>query len=69
MKKDTTTAIESPERIERRLGLELSWGAVSVTEQVVAYQVKSVSTQATLDLLAPRPAGDDLRDRGDLVLP
>ncbi len=51
VKKDTTTAIESPERIERRLGLELSWGAVSVTEQVVAYQVKSVSTQATLDLV------------------
>jgi DEAD/DEAH box helicase domain-containing protein len=50
-KKDTTTAIESPERVERRLGLELSWGLVSVTEQVVAYQVKSVSTQATLDLV------------------
>ena len=51
-KKDTTTAIESPERVERRLGLELSWGAVSVTEQVIAYQVKQVSTQATLDLVA-----------------
>jgi DEAD/DEAH box helicase domain-containing protein len=51
VKKDTTTAIESPERVEQRLGLELSWGRVSVTEQVVAYQVKSASTQATLDLV------------------
>ena len=32
-------------------GSSSSWGAVSVTEQVVAYQVKSVSTQATLDLV------------------
>jgi DEAD/DEAH box helicase domain-containing protein len=51
-KKDTTTAIESAERVERRLGLELTWGAVSVTEQVVAYQVKRASTQETLDLVA-----------------
>jgi DEAD/DEAH box helicase domain-containing protein len=50
-KKDTTTAIESPERIERRLGLELTWGRVSVTEQVVAYQLKKASTQETLDLV------------------
>src|SRR4029453_1293232 len=51
-KKDTTTAIVKPMRSERRLGLELSWGAVSVTEQVIAYQVKQASTQATLDLIA-----------------
>jgi DEAD/DEAH box helicase domain-containing protein len=51
-KKDTTTAIDHPERSERRLGLELSWGAVSVTEQVVAYQLKKASTQETLDLVA-----------------
>jgi DEAD/DEAH box helicase domain-containing protein len=50
-KKDTTTAIVKPMRSERRLGLELSWGAVSVTEQVIAYQVKQASTQATLDLI------------------
>jgi DEAD/DEAH box helicase domain-containing protein len=50
-KKDTTTAIEEAKRTETRLGLELSWGAVSVTEQVVAYQVKQASTQATLDLI------------------
>jgi DEAD/DEAH box helicase domain-containing protein len=51
-KKDTTTAIESAERVERRLGLELTWGRASVTEQVIAYQVKKVSTQETLDLVA-----------------
>jgi DEAD/DEAH box helicase domain-containing protein len=51
-KKDTTTAIEEPQRIEPRLGLELTWGRVSVTEQVVAYQLKKASTQETLDLVA-----------------
>ncbi len=51
-KKDTMTAIEEPLRVEQRLGLELCWGRVSVTEQVVAYQVKQASTQATLDLVA-----------------
>jgi DEAD/DEAH box helicase domain-containing protein len=52
VKKDTTTAIEEPRRVERRLGLELNWGRVSVTEQVVAYQLKKASTQETLDLVA-----------------
>jgi DEAD/DEAH box helicase domain-containing protein len=42
-KKETTTAIEEALRIERRLGLELSFGRVSVTEQVVAYQRKARS--------------------------
>jgi DEAD/DEAH box helicase domain-containing protein len=51
-KKDTTTAIEEPQRVEARLGLELTWGRVSVTEQVVAYQLKKASTQETLDLVA-----------------
>ncbi len=51
-KKDTMTAIDEARRTEHRLGLELNWGAVSVTEQVVAYQVKQASTQATLDLVA-----------------
>jgi DEAD/DEAH box helicase domain-containing protein len=52
VKKDTTTAIEEPQRVEQRLGLELTWGRVSVTEQVVAYQLKKASTQETLDLVA-----------------
>jgi len=48
-KKETTTAIEEPLRVERRLGLELSFGRVSVTEQVVAYQKKAVADGSTLD--------------------
>jgi DEAD/DEAH box helicase domain-containing protein len=52
VKKDTATAIEAPKRSERRLGLDLTWGRVSVTEQVVAYQIKSVTSRQTLDLVA-----------------
>jgi DEAD/DEAH box helicase domain-containing protein len=51
-KKDTTTAIEEPLREQHVAGVELHWGRVTVTEQVIAYQVKQVSTQATLDLVA-----------------
>ena len=40
-KKETTTAIEEPLRTQRRLGLELTFGRVSVTEQVIAYQRKA----------------------------
>jgi DEAD/DEAH box helicase domain-containing protein len=47
-KKETETAIEQPLRVERRLGLELSFGRVSVTEKVVAYQKKAVADGATL---------------------
>ena len=50
-KKETMTAIERPYRVERRLGLDLAFGAVSVTEQVVAYQKKSIRDQATLELV------------------
>jgi len=48
VKKDTETAIERPLRVERRCGLELSFGLVSVTERVVAYQKKGIRDQATL---------------------
>ncbi|MBA2536850.1 MAG: DUF1998 domain-containing protein [Actinobacteria bacterium] len=50
-KKETTTAIESAELTERRLGLDAAFGRVSVTEQVVAYQKKSIRDQETLDLV------------------
>jgi DEAD/DEAH box helicase domain-containing protein len=39
--KETTTSIDEPLRTERRLGLELTFGRVSVTEQVVGYQKKT----------------------------
>jgi DEAD/DEAH box helicase domain-containing protein len=51
-KKETTTAIEEPLRSERRLGLELTFGRVSVTEQVVAYQRKSIRSQETMETIA-----------------
>jgi DEAD/DEAH box helicase domain-containing protein len=48
-KEETQTAIEEPLRSEQRLGLELFFGRVSVTEQVVAYQRKSASGGDTLE--------------------
>jgi DEAD/DEAH box helicase domain-containing protein len=60
-KKETETSIEERLRVERRLGLELSFGRVSVTEQVVAYQKKAVadgSTLATIPLELPQTTFD-----------
>jgi len=48
-KKDTNTAIEEALQTERRCGLDLSFGRISVTERVVAYQKKSIRDQATLE--------------------
>jgi DEAD/DEAH box helicase domain-containing protein len=48
VKKETDTAIEEPLRVERRCGLHLTFGRVSVTERVVAYQRKGIRDQATL---------------------
>src|SRR5881398_3129323 len=48
-KKETATAIDEPLRSEQRCGLELTFGRISVTEQVVAYQKKSTRDQATLE--------------------
>ncbi|HEY7002889.1 MAG TPA: DEAD/DEAH box helicase [Gaiellaceae bacterium] len=50
-KTETMTSIVEAELVERRLGMEVAFGAVSVTEQVVAYQKKSIRDQATLDLV------------------
>jgi DEAD/DEAH box helicase domain-containing protein len=50
-KKETMTAIERADVVERRLGLETSFGAVSVTEQVIAYQKRSIRDQGVLDLV------------------
>ena len=51
-KKETTTAIEEAELQARRLGMDVFFGRVSVTEQVVAYQKKAIRDGATLDLVA-----------------
>jgi DEAD/DEAH box helicase domain-containing protein len=47
-KKETSTDVEEPLRVERRCGLQLTFGRVSVTEQVVAYQQKRVRDQSTI---------------------
>ncbi|MDP9307083.1 MAG: DEAD/DEAH box helicase [Actinomycetota bacterium] len=50
-KKETMTSIDQARRTEWRLGLELAFGSVVVSEQVVAYQKKSIHDQASLDLV------------------
>jgi DEAD/DEAH box helicase domain-containing protein len=51
-KKDTMTAIVQAARTERRLGVELSFGSVIVTEQVVAYQRKRIQDGETIETVA-----------------
>jgi DEAD/DEAH box helicase domain-containing protein len=48
-KKETNTAIEATLRSGQRCGLELSFGRISVTERVVAYQKKSIRDQSALE--------------------
>jgi DEAD/DEAH box helicase domain-containing protein len=60
-KRDTETAIEETLRARDALGLELQFGRVSVTEQVVAYQRKAIADGSTLDtvpLLMPETSFD-----------
>ena len=64
------TPIVEPRRGERRLGLELVFGEIEVTEQVVGYERKTIAV-AGADRARRRSTCPpvDLRDRGDLVLP
>ncbi|HEX3805587.1 MAG TPA: Zn-binding domain-containing protein, partial [Gaiellaceae bacterium] len=50
-KKETMTTIVEPRRIEWRLGLELSFGDIEVTEQVVGYERKTISGQERIELV------------------
>jgi DEAD/DEAH box helicase domain-containing protein len=50
-KEETDTAILEERRRERRCGLVLCFGAVAVTERVVAYQRRRISTQEVIDLV------------------
>jgi DEAD/DEAH box helicase domain-containing protein len=50
-KQETTTEIVRPLREEPRCGMELVFGEVSVTEQVIGYQRKSIASQETIDTL------------------
>jgi DEAD/DEAH box helicase domain-containing protein len=51
VKKETETAIEESLRSETTLGVELYFGRVSVTEQVIAYARKSVRDGSTLEVI------------------
>ena len=49
-KKDTNTQIDETLQAERRLGLDLAFGRVSVTEHVIAYQRRSIRGGEPIDL-------------------
>jgi DEAD/DEAH box helicase domain-containing protein len=51
VKKDTNTAIELTLKTARTAGVELQFGRVSVTEQVIAYQRKAIRDGSTLDVV------------------
>jgi DEAD/DEAH box helicase domain-containing protein len=51
-KRESETSIVDERRRERRCGLDLCFGSVVVTEQVVAYQRRRISTQEVIDLVA-----------------
>ena len=51
VKKESETTIEESVKAVERLGVELHFGRVSVTEQVVAYARKAVRDGATIDVV------------------
>ena len=50
-KKETETTIVVPRDVRTVAGVELVFGAISVTEQVIAYQRKAIADGATLELV------------------
>jgi DEAD/DEAH box helicase domain-containing protein len=50
-KEETMTSIVEPRRVEWRLGMELAFGEIEVTEQVVAYERRTVSGQERIQLV------------------
>jgi DEAD/DEAH box helicase domain-containing protein len=51
VKRETETEIVRPLREERRLGLDLVFGEIEVTEQVVGYERKTISSQERIELV------------------
>jgi DEAD/DEAH box helicase domain-containing protein len=49
-KRETTTDIDEALRVELRAGVELSFGAVSVTEHVIAFQKRFIQTGEAFEL-------------------
>jgi DEAD/DEAH box helicase domain-containing protein len=52
VRRETETLIEGVSRKEHRAGVELQFGAVAVTEQVIAYQRKAIADGSTIDTVA-----------------
>jgi len=50
-KKETMTGIVEPRRSEWRLGMELFFGEIEVTEQVVGYERKTISGQERIEVV------------------
>jgi DEAD/DEAH box helicase domain-containing protein len=50
-KKDAMTQIVEARRVEQRLGLDLHFGEIEVTEQVVGYERKTMSSQERIELV------------------
>jgi DEAD/DEAH box helicase domain-containing protein len=50
-KQETMTQIIEPRRVEWRLGMEVFFGEIEVTEQVVAYERKTLSSQERIELV------------------
>jgi DEAD/DEAH box helicase domain-containing protein len=51
VKKETDTSIGRPLRTEERCGLELVFGEIEVTEQVVGYERKTIRSQERIELV------------------
>jgi DEAD/DEAH box helicase domain-containing protein len=52
VKKDTMTQIVEAHRVMQRLGLDLHFGEIEVTEQIVGYERKTMSSQERIELVA-----------------
>ncbi|MFL5953972.1 MAG: DEAD/DEAH box helicase [Gaiellaceae bacterium] len=50
-KKDTMTGIVEPRRVEWRGGMEVTFGEIEVTEQIVGYERKTISGQERIELV------------------
>ena len=66
-KKETDIYIERIHEQREVAGVQLNFGEVSVTEQVIAFQRVSISDNEPIDIVAPRAARAELRHPGALV--
>ncbi len=48
-RKESTTTIEEPQRAEHACGVELHFGRLAVTEQVIAYQRRAIADGSTIE--------------------